>query len=202
MTLLAIYDVDALIAMKLPWWTYKSARAIEQHFLERKQYPGEETLAFEWGSGASTIFLEAISDDVKSVEYDEKFYEVLKARVQKKTRVIYQPPIRSEAPIYGSRKKGFAQLDFRQYVDTIDNFDQQLFDIIVIDGRAREKCLEKAIEKIKPEGMIVFDDMLRPRYRKAVKAELLKHRLVIKKYFGFTPSLPYPNSTWIIRKES
>lgn len=200
-TLLAIYDVDALIAMRLPWWTYKSAKAIEQHFLERKQHSSEEITSFEWGSGASTSFLEAISDDVKSVEYDEKFYEILKSRVSHKTLLIYQPPVPSSAPVQRSRKKGFGNLDFQQYVETIDRFDQQLFDIIVIDGRAREACLSKSIEKLKPGGMIVFDNMLRPRYKKAVKAESLKHRLVINKYFGLTPSLPYLNSTWVIRKE-
>ena len=67
----------------------------------------------------------------------------------------------------GSAKPGHAGLDFSTYVAAIDGVDGA-FDVIVIDGRAREACLQRAVTRLAPDGLIVFDNVDRQRYRDAI----------------------------------
>ena len=60
----------------------------------------------------------------------------------------------------GSRKPGFAGLDFAAYVDRIDDVAGDL-DLVVIDGRAREACLDRALPRLAPGGLVVLDNVER-----------------------------------------
>lgn len=53
-------------------------------------------------------------------------------------------PVPSEHPVIGSAKEGQQGLDFSGYVESIGTLDG-VFDLIVIDGRAREACLSQAL---------------------------------------------------------
>ena len=76
---------------------------------------------------------------------------------------------------------------------SIDRVDG-LFDLIVIDGRCRERCLEHARLRLAPDGMIVFDNTGRTRYREAIDRSGL-HRLETS---GLTIGLPYPDHTTLL----
>ena len=73
-----------------------------------------------------------------------------------------------------------------------------LFDLIVIDGRAREACLDAALSRLSPGGIILFDNTNRRRYRSA----LARHRGVISVSSdrGLTPILMWPSRTSIVRR--
>ena len=68
-----------------------------------------------------------------------------------------------------SAKEGHKGLDFAAYVHAIDDAGGP-FDLIVIDGRAREACLRAAIPHLADNGLIVFDNTRRKRYREAIAA--------------------------------
>jgi predicted O-methyltransferase YrrM len=91
---------------------------------------------------------------------------------------------------------GFRKFDFRNYVDAIDGL-QGDFDLIVIDGRAREACLSKALGRLAKNGMIVFDNTNRRRYQ----AEIRRHRakLTVSNHMGLTPILLWPSMTSLIQ---
>ncbi|MEM1217243.1 MAG: class I SAM-dependent methyltransferase, partial [Bacteroidota bacterium] len=38
------------------------------------------------------------------------------------------------------------------------------FDLVIIDGRRRNECATVAVQKIKPAGIIIFDDTHREKY--------------------------------------
>ena len=67
------------------------------------------------------------------------------------------------------------------------------FDVIVIDGRAREACLAVAAPDW-PDGLIVFDNSHRARYQRAITASGLRERRLP----GLTPTLPYPDQTSLL----
>jgi predicted O-methyltransferase YrrM len=96
----------------------------------------------------------------------------------------------------GSRKKGFAGQDFSAYVAAIDSVTGS-FDVIVIDGRAREACLAAAVGRLAPGGVIVFDNVERRRYRKAIAS--LGSTIAVDARWGRTACLPYPTRTALIR---
>jgi predicted O-methyltransferase YrrM len=72
------------------------------------------------------------------------------------------------------------------------------FDLIVIDGRAREACLEKAVKHLKENGVIVFDNVERKRYREAIAK--VQGDFKITWTLSLTPALPYPTKTAVLVK--
>ncbi len=75
--------------------------------------------------------------------------------------------------------------------------EEKDFDIIVIDGNfARENCATHAIKKLKPSGMIIFDNSERCNdrddYKEATKI-LRDANLIQIDFFGFGPIKEY---TW------
>ncbi|HWJ81280.1 MAG TPA: class I SAM-dependent methyltransferase [Nocardioides sp.] len=191
LSLFAIHDVDRLARLDVPWWTFDSAEEVAA-FLDGRP----EARVFEWGSGASTLWLAARSGSVHSVEHHAGWARSLGPRLPAHVTLTVVEPTESPAAAVGSRKPGHAGLDFAAYVAAIDAVDG-LFDVIVIDGRAREACLERAVDRLAPDGIIVFDNVDRQRYVDAIEAQ--GARLAVAMTRGLTPALPYPTRTAILR---
>jgi hypothetical protein len=47
---------------------------------------------------------------------------------------------------------------FDEYIATINSFEAESFDVIVIDGICRKECAKLAADKVKPNGIVVLDD--------------------------------------------
>ena len=114
------------------------------------------------------------------------------------------PPVPGPEPRTPSGKRGFAGLDFTDYVQAADDLAGS-FDLVVVDGRAREACLTRAADRLAPEGLVVVDNVDRARYRAAI-AELAARltdrrgsRVEVTWTRGLTPSLPYPTRTALLR---
>lgn len=201
-SLLAIHDVERMVQLKSPWWTYAAISRTNNYLNKKNAESQGKVRAFEWGSGASTILIQNQVDELVSVEYDRDFYRFLRPFMHQQVNLILSKPEKdSHSSIQiQSSKKGHKGLDFSKYVEVINNYPDGYFNLIIIDGRAREHCLSRAIEKLSEDGIIVFDDMYRSRYRTAVKGLSRYKRVRVEKYFGLTPTLPYPSSTWVITK--
>jgi precorrin-6B methylase 2 len=193
-SLLAIYDIDALIRLDVPWWTYDAIEKVEA-FLEDR--PGARV--FEWGSGASTVWLAKRAGSVVSIDHDAPWVEFSAPRLaeQGNARVELVPADAQPDPDprFLSGKAGYAGQTFRAYVEAIDRHEGR-FDLIVIDGRARAACLDKAVERLARGGLIVFDNSHRARYRKAIAASGLRAKVTR----GLVPSLPLPDQTTLLRR--
>lgn len=192
-SLLAIYDVRELVALDVPWWTFASSALVEEHLSRR---PG--AVVFEWGSGASTAWLSQRAARVVAVEHDATWAEQVRPLVGEAARIVTVEPRAATPGGIGSRKPGFEGLDFTAYVHAIDDHPGP-FDLIVIDGRAREACLRRALPHLAEDGLIVFDNVDRARYRAAIDAE---PGLRVRTTRGLTPSLPYPTRTALISRTS
>lgn len=191
-SLFAIYDPSTLARLDVPWWTFAASDEVALH-LERT--PGARV--FEWGSGASTLWLGRRAGTVTSIEHDAAWADSLAPMLPANATVRVVPPApRSDGTEIGSAKPGFEHLDFSKYVAALDDEDGQ-FDLIVIDGRAREACLVRALPRLAPGGLIVFDNVDRERYRSSI-AELGR-AVDVQWTRGLTPSLPYPTRTALLR---
>ncbi len=187
-SLTAIFNIDRLVALDLAWWPFDVMKAIE------KSYAGKRVSVFEWGSGASTIWMARRGFDVISVEHDERWAEAVMLKSQELAipfKSIVKEPIPARSPRVASQKRGFEGLDFSDYVDEIHNHG--LFDLIVIDGRARTECLLAAKSHLKKDGKILFDNSNRKRYRDQIEKEMIE--TVIK---GLTPASPLSTRSSIL----
>jgi predicted O-methyltransferase YrrM len=191
-SLFAIHDVDALIALDMPWWTYAAADAVEGFLRSRP-----DARVFEFGSGASTVWLARRAAEVTSVEHDAEWFALLAPRLRDVGNVDYRlvEPDPVDAPEHGYRsmKSGYRGRTFGAYARSIADGEGP-FDLVVVDGRARAACLREARRHLRPDGLIVFDNAHRRRYREAIRASALEETA----YRGMVPSLPLPDTTSLL----
>ena len=195
-SLTKVYDSLAMARLDVPWWTYDAIGDVSAWLAARER----PIRVFEYGSGASTIWLSKRADEVHSVEHHRGFGEMMQAELSDPAtyphvslRIV--DPVPSDHPVVGSQKEGHHGLDFAAYVDAIDDVPGE-FDLVVVDGRAREACLTKAMDRLAPGGIIVFDNSRRKRYRVAIAESGLRERVLR----GLTPTLPYPEQTSVLTK--
>ncbi|MFC5729762.1 MULTISPECIES: class I SAM-dependent methyltransferase [Nocardioides] len=190
-SLTKVYDSLEMARLDVPWWTY-AAIAEVSNWLSARPRP---IRVFEYGSGASTVWLAKRADEVHSVEHHRGFGEMMSPELTRLANVSFRivEPVPSSAPAVGSHKEGHSGLDFSDYVNAIDDVAGE-FDLIVIDGRAREACLRKAMTRLAPDGIVVFDNSRRRRYRAAISESGMCERVLS----GLTPTLPYPERTSVL----
>ena len=185
----AIYDFQDLANLDSPWWSYAAIDVVDA-WLGNKPH----ARAFEWGSGASTLWLEKRAAEVISVEHDVAFAEDVRQIAAANTTLITVEAVKTPTPSIGSERAGHEGLDFSDYVHAIDTFDDD-FDLICIDGRARVACLDAALSHLKSDGIIVFDNSERPRYQPAIG----RSDVSVETHRSWAPALPTRSSTSIIR---
>jgi predicted O-methyltransferase YrrM len=192
-SLTSVHDSGAMIALDVPWWTYRAIDDVEEWLAGRDG----AARVFEYGSGASTAWLARRSASVHSVEHDVRFASLMEDLLAEvgNAEVAVRPPVASANPVVASAKEGYAGLDFSSYVAAIDEVDGD-FDLVVVDGRARERCLTRALDRLAPDGLVVFDNTRRRRYRRAIEAA----PVVERRLPGLTPTLPYPDQTSLLRR--
>jgi hypothetical protein len=192
-SLTKVHDSLAIARLDVPWWTYRAIDVVEAWFAARPH----PIRVFEYGSGASTLWLARRADEVHSVEHHAGFAEHIRPALEKRPNIDFHivESVQSSSPAVPSAKEGNARRDFSDYVATIDKVGGT-FDLIVIDGRAREACLVAALPRLAEDGIIVYDNSWRARYRRAIAASGVRER----KLWGLTPTLPYPDQTSVLTK--
>jgi hypothetical protein len=191
-SLFSVLDFEDFQTLDTPWWTLASGRKVHDFLASR---PNARVL--EWGSGASTVWLGKRSSEVFSIESDAAWAAMVRDSVPPHVHIVTPHiPVRAGRTGMASRRMGFRHLDFSQYVGAIDDIPG-IFDVIVIDGRAREACLDKALTRLSTGGIILFDNTNRFRYRAALK----RHHgtVIVSSDIGLTPILMWPSRTSIVR---
>lgn len=191
-SLFAIYDIDQMIALDVPWWTYRAIDQVDA-FLTRR--PAAKV--FEFGSGASTVWLARRAGTVHSVEHDQPWFELMQSRIADYPGItlVHVPAdlTLGDDTLFHSEKEGYAGVSFEAYAKAIKRTDER-YDVIVIDGRARPACLSMASDCLTDGGIIVFDNTKRYRYDRAI----VKSGLSVTALPGITPSLPYSDKTTLL----
>ena len=115
-SLLAIYDLPALVRLDVPWWTFTASDEV-QRFLRQRP----DARVFEWGSGASTVWLAKRATSVVSVEHDASWAEAVRPWLpDNATLLVVRPGTLDGDGGVPSGKRGFEGLDFADYVAAID----------------------------------------------------------------------------------
>ena len=104
---------------------------------------------FEYGSGSSTLWWAERTAIVHSVEHSSKWKEKIKGQIPENVTLLHRKPdegYESSVLISG---------------DT--------YDVIILDGRNRDKCLGHSLKALSNRGVIIFDDSNWDKYQKKIR---------------------------------
>ncbi|MGI8806345.1 MAG: class I SAM-dependent methyltransferase [Acidimicrobiales bacterium] len=114
----------------LPWYTYP-CRA----FLESRLTPSMRV--FEYGSGMSTLWYAERVAEVVSVEHDPEWGKIVREQAPANCKIVLTPNDDS-------------------YLHAITEYPP--FDVVVVDGMQRPKAAIAALDGLKPDGVMVWDN--------------------------------------------
>ena len=158
----------------IPWYTYPAIEYLSQFDYSTKAI-------FEFGTGYSSMYWAKRAKKVISIEDNPEWFSKFSKEFSAENWEM----------IYCDEKQG--------YEDTILRSDER-YDVIVVDGKRRAECAEKAIKKLADGGMIILDDSDRintsQEYVKAVKI-LKEANLLQVDFYGFCPMNNYSKTTSI-----
>lgn len=126
----------------IPWMNYPIIA-----FLNKRLH--KDINLFEYGSGYSTLFFAERVKFVRTIEYDEKWFELINQKLPENTEIHY---VKNDVDGKYCRAIGMTE---------------EKYDVIVIDGRDRVNCLIQGIDRLNESGVIIFDDSQREKYLEA-----------------------------------
>lgn len=171
--------------LRAPWWPYDAAAWLQG------QLP-RGARVFEYGGGGSTLWLEDQGAAVSVVEHDETWCRQLSQALAPGTELLIRG-IDAVGCIGSAVSGGF----FDSYVAAIDAQPDASLDLVIVDGRARVNCVQRAIGKVRAGGMLLLDDSDRGRYQSAVALLARWERYI---FTGIKPGSPLPAETSIWRR--
>jgi hypothetical protein len=180
----------------IPWINFPA-----QRWLQTKL--SQDSLVFEWGSGASSVYFAKRVKELTSIEYDKQWFEIVENEFINQgfrngqlkffgaNDLSEFDPFPDNIHYYQSEDKGYKNKIFYSYVRSILNYPDSYFDLILVDGRARGGCLKMAMTKIKQGGIILLDNSEREEYLSALNY-FVKPGWKIQHFWGPGPSAIWP----------
>ena len=112
-----------------------------------------QDVGLEWGSGRSTFYFARRIKCLTSVEHDETWYKAVssKLKVANISNVNY---------LLCKLDKG-QKPEESSYIQVANAFSKESIDFVLVDGRYRDVCANIVLEKIRPGGIIVIDNVER-----------------------------------------
>jgi predicted O-methyltransferase YrrM len=138
---------------------------------------------FEYGGGGSTLWFLDRGAHVVTVEHHPGWAAQLRNTVDVDRWTMLERSLDGGAT---------------DYVDAIAEFEDESFDLVIVDGRERSRCAMAAMDKVKPGGWLIVDDADRPRYAAAL-ADIGWPRT---DYVAFAPAKPTLAYTAVLQKPS
>lgn len=130
-------------SLKLPWLPF----SVIEH-LDRRL--SKDAKVLEYGGGGSTLWFAERVGEVHTIEHHAEWAAELRRLTRDHPNVtIHEVP---------------ADSDFDRYVGAADQFDDDFFDLVAVDGRERVRCFERSLRIVKPGGLLLLDDINRSRY--------------------------------------
>lgn len=161
------------LSMVLPWLTFDAIRAIDDHLVFGDRL-------FEYGSGHSTLYWAQRGIFVVSMEDDPVWFELAGTKLATLPNATLH---------FAADKAG--------YVRGIDVVDDD-FDVILVDGTFRMECIEAAVSRIRPGGLLVVDNTDWHWFSDIDQRVPNTWRKMV--FDGCAPFIGYPSQTTIWKK--
>ncbi|MEJ2514795.1 MAG: hypothetical protein P8102_06155 [Gammaproteobacteria bacterium] len=128
----------------IPWMNYPVVGFLEQRLRG-------DLVLFEYGSGNSTLFYAERVSRVVAVEDNPDWFAEISRQAPENARILLCAPF-----------------DAERYAGMIRDQDG-LFDVVVIDGKERLRCLEVAPDCLTEGGVILLDDVNSDEYLEGIE---------------------------------
>lgn len=153
-----------------PWITFNAIDYLEN-------YVNQNSEVFEFGGGGSTLFFLKKGATVFTVEHDQKWFEILGKVIAEKNytkwtgyfiepekgKVVENPEKANPLHFY-TDDEHYLNFHFKNYATKIQEFPDNGFDVVLVDGRSRSACIYQSVSKIKKGGLLVLDNSDRNYY--------------------------------------
>lgn len=177
------------------WMSQIDADLLERVVLRQGRAAPAPLRVLEWGSGRSTLYFtdrlqtEGVAHQWLTLEYDRAFFEEalapsLAGRAHSQVirpdapggSAAAQPPAPGQSALtcvvfdrgrllpYLAGHEADRLVDLDDYVNYPATLDTK-FDLIIVDGRKRRRCLLAAAELLRPGGLVVLHDAYRTYYQ-------------------------------------
>lgn len=112
---------------------------------------------FEWGSGRSTTWFAKRLAHLVSVEHNEEWYEKVDKDIlgQGVTNVDYRMVCLNH-PLNDPTVAHYEVIP--DYVNVINEFENESLDVVVVDGHYRQACILAAMPKLAHGGYLLLDN--------------------------------------------
>lgn len=161
---------EGTLYYQIPWLVFSCI-----DFLDNWLKP--DMKVFEYGSGGSTLYFAQKADKLFSIEHDPEWYLITKTAIEERNinnieyslfepetdDAFHKKDILASENCLSSRIE-FSNKNFTNYVKSIDRFQNNYFDAVIVDGRARQSCIAYSIPKIKKGGILLLDNAERNYY--------------------------------------
>ena len=190
-----------LLDTPVPWLTFDAIDFISMHV-------GPHSRVFEYGSGGSTLFWAHLGARCTSVEHDGSWFHEVRRRLGDRAAVDYRLVAPESLPdgaadldasdprAYGTADASLRRHSFRAYASQIDQFPDEHFDVVLVDGRARPSCVMHGAPKVKPGGLLVIDNTERAYYLERTREYLADY--TAHQFRGAVPSLAHWTCTTVL----
>lgn len=128
-----------------PWLT-KSANAILQSRLQN------HFVGLEFGSGRSTLWFARRVRHLTSIEHDPVWF-------QKVSGMLAANRIANVSHLLIEVDQSEQEAATTGYVRVLDDFAAKSLDFVLVDGVYRAACANGAIDKLRPGGMLILDNV-------------------------------------------
>jgi hypothetical protein len=155
-----------------PWYTPKAIRFLEKKIVTINRI-------FEYGCGYSSLWIAQRVREYIAVEHNPSWYndvaKVLKEKNLTNAKIHFVPADESKSDYDWEKEWQYFYIlkhppnkpEFRQYMFTIDQYPNNHFDCIIVDGRERIGCLVHCLPKLAEHGLLILDDSAYDRYQEA-----------------------------------
>jgi|GEM_PF-976724 len=145
-----------------PRMSTREVKLIERALL-RAGKDGRTVNVLEWGSGGSTVYftkymrVHSISYTWESIEYNKKWLKKVEEALgsDKNTHIAFFD--------VGNEELKQRQIPMNEYVEHPRTLEKR-FDVVIVDGRKRRRCLLEAQKFIKADGAVFLHDAQRTYY--------------------------------------
>ncbi|NOX93688.1 MAG: hypothetical protein GXP04_00920 [Alphaproteobacteria bacterium] len=162
----------------VPWYTYAAIDAL-------KSIVRPEMKVFEYGGGGSTLWWSNRASEIISVDHDAAWvkqtlpklrpsdhFETITENAQCDPKIANQMapyfelnlPIKLTGDPGKDRRRGLLDKEFLAYAGFLLKYPQGAFDIVSVDGMARNLTAWVAARQVSDNGFIIFDNSDRDDY--------------------------------------
>lgn len=168
-------SVDAA-ARPIPWYRYAAIDFLDDRV-------DAEQRVFEFGSGNSTLWWAQRAKSVTTVEHEPAWAAKVRADAPENVTLL-EVPLEADG----------------EYCRTPQRTDAK-YEIVIVDGRDRVNCARQCLDTLTDDGVIVWDDSHRRRYRGGLDS-LAEHGFRRLRFTGLGPIAPNAGETSVLYRPS